>query len=251
LQQDSEQLKSAGINVVGVSYDSVETLAKFGEAGGIQFPLLADPDSKVIRQFGVLNESMKEGSKKFGIARPVTVMVNRDGTVAGKVMSQDYVRHSTGDLVKKWSSIKPAEKTETAAAKVPPALAFEVKDIKGEAVKMSKYAGKVVVVVNTASKCGYTPQYETLQKLYADNKEAGLEVLGFPCNQFGAQEPGSEADIQTFCTENYGVEFPMFSKVEVNGDKQAPLFKFLNAQETKPKAAGDVRWNFEKFQRPD
>lgn len=241
-----EQIKESGVNIVGVSYDSVETLAKFGEAGGIQFPLLSDPESKVIRKFGVFNESMKEGSKKFGIARPMTVIVGSDAKVVGKVVSEDYVRHSTGDLVEKWNKIKPAQKTET-ATKVPPALNFEVKDIKGEDVKMETYSGKVLIVVNTASKCGYTRQYETLQKLYAEHKDAGLEVLGFPCNQFGGQEPGTEADIQTFCKENYGVEFPMFSKVDVNGENQAPLFKYLNAQETKPKEAGDVKWNFEKF----
>ena len=245
MQNDAEQLKEAGINIVGISHDPVETLAKFGEAGGIQFPMLSDPDSKVIRKFGVFDQSTKEGTKKFGIARPVTVIVGSDATVAGKIVSEAYVRHSTAALVEKWNKVKPAQ-TET-AAKVPPALNFEVKDIKGEDVKLSNYTGKVIVVVNTASKCGMTPQYETLQKLYAEHKDAGLEILGFPCNQFGGQEPGTEADIQTFCKENYSVEFPMFSKVEVNGDKRAPLFKYLTAQETNPKPAGDVKWNFEKF----
>lgn len=239
------QIKESGVNIVGVSNDSTEVLAKFGAAGGIQFPLLSDPDSKVIRQFGVLNDSMKKGSKKFGIAHPVTVIVGSDGMVAGKIISENHVRHSTTALVEKWNKVKPVE--EATMVSVPPALNFEVKNIKGEDVKMSNYAGKVVVVVNTASRCGYTRQYETLQKLYAEHKDAGLEILGFPCNQFGGQEPGTETEIQEFCKENYGVEFPMFSKVEVNGDKRAPLFKYLTTQETQPKKAGDVKWNFEKF----
>ncbi len=127
------------------------------------------------------------------------------------------------------------------------ALSFQVKSIDGADVDMSKYAGKVVVIVNTASKCGMTPQYKALQELHTEYSEQGVVVLGFPCNQFGGQEPGTEADIKTFCTKNYGVTFDMFSKVDVNGDDANELFKFLTAQEIQPKGAGAVGWNFEKF----
>ena len=133
------------------------------------------------------------------------------------------------------------------AADIPAALNFKVKSIDGAEVDMTKYAGKVVVVVNTASKCGMTPQYEQLQELHTKFAEKGVKVLGFPCNQFGGQEPGSESDIKSFCTKNYGVTFDMFSKVDVNGDDANAFFKHLKEQELPPKGKGDVRWNFEKF----
>lgn len=124
---------------------------------------------------------------------------------------------------------------------------FEVKTIKGEKVDLSKYKGKTVLLVNVASKCGYTKQYADMQKVYDKYKDQGFVILGFPCNQFGGQEPGTESEILEFCQENYGVTFPMFSKVEVNGEGKAPLYKYLTALETAPKAAGDISWNFEKF----
>ena len=132
-------------------------------------------------------------------------------------------------------------------AKAPPALAFEMDTLEGKKVDLKSYNGKVVLIVNVASECGLTPQYEGLQALYEKYKDKGLVILGFPCNQFGSQEPGSAAEIKSFCTKNYGVTFDMFAKVDVNGDKAAPLFKHLTALETKPKGAGKVSWNFEKF----
>jgi len=104
-----------------------------------------------------------------------------------------------------------------------------------------------VLIVNVASKCGLTPQYEDLEALYEKYKDKGLVVLGFPCNQFGKQEPGTDAQIAEFCSETYKVKFPMFSKVDVNGEGAAPLYKYLTALETKPKDKGDITWNFEKF----
>jgi len=127
------------------------------------------------------------------------------------------------------------------------ALDFEMTDITGKKVSLSKYAGKVIVVVNVASECGKTPQYEGLQKLHEDYAGKGVAIIGVPCNQFGGQEPGTEEEISKFCTENYGVEFDMMSKVDVNGSGQHPLFKHLNGLDLKPKGAGDVGWNFEKF----
>jgi glutathione peroxidase len=129
----------------------------------------------------------------------------------------------------------------------PEALNFTVKDIAGKDVDLAKYKGKVLLIVNVASECGLTPQYEGLETLHEKYADKGLAVLGFPCNQFGGQEPGSEADIQKFCKTNYKVQFDMFSKIDVNGDKQSPLYKHLTAQDVKPKGAGKVSWNFEKF----
>lgn len=127
------------------------------------------------------------------------------------------------------------------------ALCSQVKTIDGKEVDLADYKGKVVLVVNVASACGLTPQYEGLQALYEKYGDKGLVVLGFPCNQFGAQEPGTESEIKQFCSSKYKVTFPMFSKVEVNGPGAAPLYQFLTSQETKPVGAGKISWNFEKF----
>jgi glutathione peroxidase len=118
--------------------------------------------------------------------------------------------------------------------------------LQGNEVSMEEYKGKVVVVVNTASKCGFTPQYEGLEKLYKDYKDKGLVILGFPCNQFGNQEPGSEKDIAEGCLLNYGVSFPMFSKVFVNGENTHPVFNYLK-NELKGTLGNNVKWNFTKF----
>jgi len=127
-------------------------------------------------------------------------------------------------------------------------LGFEVKDIDGNSVKLSdKYAGKVLLIVNTASKCGYTPQYADLEALYQKYHEKGLEILAFPSNDFGGQEPGSEAEIKQFCSTKFNVTFPLFSKVEVKGDAKVPLYQFLTDAKTNPASAGDIKWNFTKF----
>ena len=116
----------------------------------------------------------------------------------------------------------------------------------GGTKELGDYKGKVLLIVNTASKCGFTPQYEGLQSLYAKYQERGLEVLGFPCDQFGHQEPGSDDEIHSFCQVNYGVNFPLFSKIEVNGKDAHPVFKFLKGE--KGGLLGDgIKWNFTKF----
>jgi glutathione peroxidase len=124
---------------------------------------------------------------------------------------------------------------------------FKVKDIHGKAVDLGVYKGKVLLVVNTASKCGFTPQYKGLEKLYQILHAKGLEILGFPCNQFGAQEPGSEEEIETFCEVNYGVTFPLFAKIDVNGDATAPLYKYLKHEKPGLLGSEAIKWNFTKF----
>ena len=121
----------------------------------------------------------------------------------------------------------------------------EVKNITGVTVKLESYKGKVLLIVNVASACGLTPQYTGLEALYQKYKDKGFEILAFPCNQFGAQEPGSEAEIQEFCSTKYSVSFPLFSKIEVNGDNKSPLYELLNGSNAK--FPGDISWNFEKF----
>jgi glutathione peroxidase len=134
-----------------------------------------------------------------------------------------------------------------AAEQTPPALDFKMKSLDGKEVDLATYQGRVLLVVNVASKCGLTPQYRQLQALQDKYADQGLVVLGFPCNQFGQQEPGTHEEIRQFCTVNYGVRFPLFAKIEVNGDGACPFYKHLTALDTKPKGAGKIAWNFEKF----
>lgn len=124
-------------------------------------------------------------------------------------------------------------------------LNFKVKDINGKEVELNKYKGKVLLIVNVASKCGYTKQYKGLQELYQKYNNKGFEILGFPCNDFGNQEPGTNEEIKEFCTTNFGVTFPMFDKVKVLGEKKAPLYALLTNNEVTGK--DDIKWNFEKF----
>jgi glutathione peroxidase len=123
---------------------------------------------------------------------------------------------------------------------------FEAKSLGGKQISMETYKEKLVIVVNTASKCGLTPQYDGLEKLYKKYKDRGLVILGFPCNQFANQEPGDEKTISEGCLNNYGVSFPVFSKVNVNGDSAHPIFKYLTS-ELKGTLSRSVKWNFTKF----
>ena len=136
---------------------------------------------------------------------------------------------------------------EKEGKKASAALDFKMKSLAGKEVDLSKYRGKVVMVVNVASKCGLTPQYGQLQALHEKYSEKGLAILGLPCNQFGQQEPGTADEIKQFCRLNYGVTFDLFAKIEVNGDGACPLYKHLTALDTKPKGPGKISWNFEKF----
>jgi glutathione peroxidase len=124
---------------------------------------------------------------------------------------------------------------------------FSARSISGEDSSLRDYAGKVAIVVNVASKCGLTPQYAGLEKLYEIYHARGLEVLGFPCNQFAGQEPGSDAEVQEFCELRYGVSFPLFSKIDVNGATRHPLYAWLSAEDAAPEGPGDIKWNFCKF----
>lgn len=124
---------------------------------------------------------------------------------------------------------------------------FSHPNIDGEPTSLSAFAGKAKLIVNVASRCGLTPQYNGLEELQKTYGARGLVVLGFPCNQFMGQEPGTEEEIKTFCSTTYGVSFPMFSKLEVNGDGRHPLYAWLTSQSTEPDGPGDIAWNFGKF----
>lgn len=124
---------------------------------------------------------------------------------------------------------------------------FTAPDINGNQLSLGAYKGKTVIVVNVASKCGLTPHYKGLEDLYKRYKDKGVVVLGFPCNQFGAQEPGTEKEIQQFCSLNYDVTFPLFSKVDVNGEKTHPVYAFLKSALKDVQGKEDIKWNFTKF----
>lgn len=123
---------------------------------------------------------------------------------------------------------------------------FSAEKLEGGEQNFSEYTGKVLLIVNTASKCGFTPQFEGLEKLYADYQEKGLVVVGFPCNQFGSQDPGSNDEIGAFCQRNYGVSFPMMAKIDVNGEHTHPLYAYLK-EEAKGMLGKSIKWNFTKF----
>ena len=145
----------------------------------------------------------------------------------------------TGDVVKSPSTTQPA-------ADAGP-LNYTMKDIDGHDIDLSQYKGKVVMIVNVASRCGFTPQYTGLEAVYSQYKDKGFVILGFPANNFHGQEPGSDQEIKTFCTAKYDVTFPIFSKVSVKGDDQTPLYKFLTEKKTDGDFAGGITWNFNKF----
>jgi glutathione peroxidase len=124
---------------------------------------------------------------------------------------------------------------------------FKATSLDGREIDLADFKGKTVLVVNTASKCGFTPQYEGLEKLYEENKDKGLVILGFPCNQFGAQEPGGAEEIGAFCMKNYGVSFPMFEKIDVNGADAHPLYNWLKDEAPGLLGTKNIKWNFTKF----
>jgi glutathione peroxidase len=136
---------------------------------------------------------------------------------------------------------------ENKSKDVPPVLQFKTKTLEGKDADLSKYQGKVLLIVNTASRCGYTPQYKGLEALHEKYSKEGLVVLGFPCNQFLRQEPGTPQQIREFCTDKYNVKFDLFEKIDVKGKNQTPLYKWLTSTDGTPSDPGDVKWNFEKF----
>jgi len=145
------------------------------------------------------------------------------------------------------SSARGEEKKKDSEKETPKALDFKVKSLEGKEVDLKDYEGKVILVVNVASKCGNTPQYKDLEALHEKYADKGLAILGFPCNQFGGQEPGTAKEIREFCTSKYDVKFDMFSKVDVNDENADPLYKYLTSVDTEPKGPGKISWNFEKF----
>jgi glutathione peroxidase len=141
----------------------------------------------------------------------------------------------------------PADGAAPVPVPVPPVLRFKMPSLSGQEVDLARYRGEVLMVVNTASKCGFTPQYKGLEELYEKYRGHGFAVLGFPANNFLWQEPGSNAEIGAFCQKNYGVNFDMFAKISVRGSDKAPLYRYLTEERTNPRFNGEIMWNFTKF----
>jgi len=166
----------------------------------------------------------------------------------GKTLVHVFLGSLAGTLLSACSSAQapevPSATQETAMKSL---YEFQMNDIDGKPVKLETYQGKVLLLVNVASKCGFTPQYEGLQALYSRFKNRGFEVLGFPANNFMGQEPGTNEEIKQFCSLKYHVTFPMFEKISVKGEDQHPLYTYLTSEATNPGFAGEISWNFNKF----
>jgi len=179
----------------------------------------------------------------------LTVLVDRTGGIfvpQGETSVRTLVGLTAGLLLLAPAFVA-AEGKDKGDKKVAPALNFKMKSLDGKDVDLSQYQGKVVLIVNVASKCGNTPQYKGLQELHEKYGKDGLVIIGVPANEFGKQEPGTNEDIAKFCTSKYNVTFPMMSKVVVKGKGITPLYKYLTDKDTDPKFAGPITWNFEKF----
>ena len=173
--------------------------------------------------------------QRIAVSIVVLVFILTAGFWAKSLFAQNVVKDPTSTAAH-GSTTQPASP-----------LDFVVKDIDGKETKLSDYRGKVVMIVNVASKCGYTKQYTGLEKLYKEYSDKGFVIVGFPANNFGGQEPGSDSDIKTFCSSKFDVTFPMMSKISVQGDDQAPLYKYLTDKETAGDFKGPIGWNFTKF----
>lgn len=182
------------------------------------------------------------GGSKWGIVIGIVAAVAVGSWVVQSAKDESEETAVPGPSVKRASFSDPAPETSADPAYV---LGFTMNRIDGTSESLDAYKGKVVLIVNVASKCGLTPQYEALEKLYQDKKDEGFVVLGFPANDFRGQEPGTNQEIAAFCSENYGVTFPMFEKISVLGEQQHPLYRKLVAQPDP--IGGDPKWNFTKF----
>jgi len=177
-------------------------------------------------------------------ASPPTPPLLRNPTVSGRILLACSILPAFGLALASFATTPAARADDEKPTSV---LDFKVKTIEGEDAALSQYQGKVLLIVNTASQCGLTPQYKGLEETYQQYKDQGFEVLGFPANEFGAQEPGTDVQIKEFCSTKYNVTFPMFSKIVVKGQGIHPLYQFLTSETTNPGHAGPIGWNFAKF----
>jgi glutathione peroxidase len=238
-----EVFKDTGAEVIGVSSDNADTHQGFASRYQLPFVLLSDAGGKVRKQYGV--------PTTFGlIPGRVTYVIDKEGVVRHIFNSQFMAAKHVEEALKVLKALIPDTYQNKQFEKEIILMAnanisdITVKTSDGKEKTLGEYQGKVLLIVNVASKCGYTPQYAGLEKLYETYKGQGLEILGFPSNDYGGQEPGSNEEIASFCQLNYGVTFDIFDKLHAKGPEQHPLYTRLT-KESLP--AGEVKWNFEKF----
>lgn len=253
--QDVEgEIRQLGYQILALSPDRPEKLAATREAQKLKYQLVSDSDMAAARAFGLsfkVDAATKANYRDYKIDLddasgrshgllpvPAAFLVDASGRIRFSYSNPDYkVR------------LEPEALLAAAKAAKSPLSVFDfvVKDAQGKAKPLADYRGKALLIVNTASKCGFTSQYAGLEKLHQDYQERGLVVIGFPCNQFGGQEPGSDEQIQTFCSTKFGVTFPVMAKIEVNGDDAHPLYQHLKAQASGVAGTDAIKWNFTKF----
>lgn len=255
IQKIEPALKTLGYQILAISPDRPAKLAETLEKDKLGYTLLSDSDMDAARAYGLsfeVDEATREKYREYNIDLvaasgkshnllpvPAAFVISKKGMIRFAYSNPDYKTRVSGEAL--------LAAAKAAVEKPLSFYDFTVKNAKGEDVLLQKYQGKVLLIVNTASKCGFTPQYAGLEKLYQTYKDRGLVVLGFPCNQFGKQEPGKNADIQTFCQVNYGVTFPVMGKVKVNGSEAIPLYTYLKGEEKGLVGTKAIKWNFTKF----
>jgi glutathione peroxidase len=170
--------------------------------------------------------------------------ISTDVSFVNKLSLSGFAKHRLGHMRKLYLTGMVMATSLFGASGV---LDFTLNSLDGKPAPLAEYRGKVILIVNVASKCGYTPQYTGLEKIYEKYKDQGFVILGFPANNFGGQEPGTNEEIKTFCSSKYQVTFPMYSKVSVKGADSAPLYQFLTDKQSNPASGGEIKWNFTKF----
>lgn len=255
VQEIEPALKELGYQILAVSPDRPAKLAETLAKDKLGYALLSDSDMHAARAFGLsfeVDEPTRDKYRKYNIDLvaasgkthnllpvPAAFVIDKAGVIRFAYSNPDYKTRVSGE--------KLLAAAKAAGEKPLSVYDFNVTDAAGKRVALNKYQGKVLLIVNTASKCGFTPQYEGLEKLHQKYKDKGLVVLGFPCNQFGNQEPGKNDDIQSFCQVNYGVTFPVMAKIKVNGSETIPLYKHLKKEATGVAGSQGIKWNFTKF----
>lgn len=257
-------VKGSGMQIVdtrsdkefcGIDFQGNKRAGAMPGAKHLEWTELIDPKTHRFKSPAELRRLFDKAG--IDLARPTVTHCQSGGRASVTVFGMELMgARDVRNYYKSWSEwgnatdtpiVMAEQAAKKGATKASPALSFTMKSLDGKEVDLRKYQGKVVLIVNVASKCGLTPQYKQLEALYEKYGKDGLVVVGFPCNQFRQQEPGTPEEIQQFCTVNYRVTFPLFAKIEVNGEGVTALYKHLTALATKPTGAGPISWNFEKF----
>jgi glutathione peroxidase len=263
LKEAEADLAQLGHRIIAISPDRPEKLAESAGKIAMNYQLLSDSTMGAARAFGiafkVADETLQDykkwnidleaasGESHHELPVPAVYLVDTEGVIQFSYVNPNYRVRLDPEILMAAVKVQADKRRAQSSKNINPICGFTVRDIDGKDVELSEFEGKVLLVVNVASKCGFTPQYEGLQELYAKYKDKGFVVLGFPSNDFGRQEPGSNEQIKAFCTTTYGVQFPMFAKIAVKGENKHALYKYLTEKSSNPTYGGEITWNFNKF----